>query len=142
MSFSQLVLRYAAFAVLATLVNLATQRGVLAFGAGPAGYALALVAGTGTGLVTKYWLDKHWIFFDRDRSLGGHSRKFTLYTVMGLATTAIFWGLETAFWLAWQTDAMREAGGVLGLAIGYGVKYNLDRRFVFTDARPVAAPAG
>lgn len=142
MSFSRLVLRYAAFAVLATLVNLCTQRGILAFGAGPAGYALALVAGTGTGLVTKYWLDKHWVFFDRDRSLGGHSRKFTLYTVMGLATTAIFWGLETAFWLTWQTDAMREAGGILGLVIGYVVKYNLDRRFVFAGAAPAAARAG
>ncbi|MBT9290279.1 GtrA family protein [Prosthecodimorpha staleyi] len=142
MSFSRLVLRYTAFAVLATLVNLATQRGILAFGTGPALFAAALIAGTGTGLVTKYWLDKHWIFFDRDRGLAAHSRQFTLYTVMGLATTAIFWGLETAFWLAWQSDAMREAGGVLGLAIGYVVKYNLDRRFVFTGARHVPAHAG
>jgi putative flippase GtrA len=141
-SFSHLVLRYAAFAVLATLVNLATQRGVLAFGTSPVLFAAALVAGTGTGLVAKYWLDKHWIFYDRERSLGGQSRQFTLYTVMGLATTAIFWGLETAFWLAWQTDVMREAGGVLGLVIGYAVKYNLDRRFVFAGAAPVAARAG
>ncbi|MDC1270063.1 GtrA family protein, partial [Amylibacter sp.] len=40
---------------------------------------------------------------------------------------------ETAFWLVWQTYAMRELGAVLGLSIGYVVKYNLDRRFVFTD---------
>jgi hypothetical protein len=30
---------------------------------------------------------------------------------------------------------MRELGAVIGLAIGYVVKYNLDRRFVFTDAQ-------
>ena len=64
-----------------------------------------------------------------------HSKKFSLYTAMGLITTAIFWGTETVFWLIWQTDAMRELGAVLGLSVGYVVKYNLDRRFVFTDNR-------
>ena len=52
----------------------------------------------------------------------------------GVATTVIFWGSETLFWLVWKTDFMREAGALLGLAIGYVTKYNLDRRFVFTDA--------
>lgn len=53
---------------------------------------------------------------------------------MGLVTTAIFWGTETAFWLLWQTDAMRELGAVLGLTVGYVVKYRLGRRFVFREA--------
>jgi putative flippase GtrA len=53
---------------------------------------------------------------------------------MGIVTTAIFWITETAFWLHWQTEAMRELGAVIGLMIGYTVKYQLDRRFVFTDA--------
>ncbi|MEL6702576.1 MAG: GtrA family protein, partial [Pseudomonadota bacterium] len=55
-------------------------------------------------------------------------------------TTMIFWGTETAFWLIWDTDIMRELGAVIGLSIGYVVKYNLDRRFVFTDRHfgPVA----
>ena len=36
---------------------------------------------------------------------------------------------------AWRSDPMREAGAVLGLTVGYVVKYNLDRRYVFTDDR-------
>lgn len=126
-----LALRYAAFAVVATLVNLLTQRGVLALFAGPTGFALAVFCGTATGLVVKYVLDKRWIFFDRSTGVATHGRKFGLYTAMGIVTTAIFWGMETAFWLAWGTEFAREAGAVLGLTIGYVVKYNLDRRFVF-----------
>lgn len=133
-----LILRYAVFAALAVLANLAAQRLVLSWQDDGAGFALALVVGTGVGLVVKYVLDKRWIFADREAGLAAHGRKFTLYTLMGLVTTALFWGTETAFWLIWHTDAMREAGAVLGLAVGYVVKYNLDKRFVFA---PVRSPA-
>ena len=129
-----LVARYAGFAVIATLANLGAQRLVLAWREDGTGFALAVLAGTAVGLVVKYALDKRWIFDDRSTGLRAHSKRFTLYTVMGLVTTAIFWGTETAFWLAWGTDAMRELGAVLGLTVGYVVKYRLDRRFVFTPA--------
>lgn len=128
-----LILRYSAFAVLAVLANLATQRGVLSLGDPNRLYLPALILGTGVGLVVKYMLDKRWIFSDLSRGLQAHSRKFSLYTATGVITTAVFWGIETAFWLIWQTDLMREVGALLGLAIGYAVKYPLDRRYVFTD---------
>ena len=135
-----LVVRYAAFALLAVLANLATQRLVLWSGDTPPHFVLAVAAGTLVGLVVKYALDKRWIFFDGSTGVRAHGRKFTLYTAMGLVTTAIFWGTETAFWLAWQTHTMREVGAVLGLAIGYTVKFHLDRRYVFADA--ALAPRG
>ena len=83
--------------------------------------------------MVKYILDKRWIFFDTSSGLATHGRKFTLYTLMGIVTTLIFWGTETAFWLAWRTDLMREIGAVLGLTTGYVIKYKLDRRFVFRE---------
>lgn len=135
-----LVVRYAAFALLAVLANLATQRLVLWSGDTPPRFVLAVAAGTLVGLVVKYALDKRWIFFDGSTGVRAHGRKFTLYSAMGLVTTAIFWGTETAFWLAWQTHTMREVGAVLGLAIGYTVKFHLDRRYVFADA--ALAPRG
>ena len=58
---------------------------------------------------------------------------------MGLVTTALFWGTETAFWLLWGTEAMRELGAVLGLSVGYVVKYNLDKRYVFSRSLGGAA---
>lgn len=133
MSVQTLILRYAAFAVIATLVNLGVQRVVLAGGDSAGVFALAMVAGTAAGLVVKYALDKRWIFDDRTTGARENGRKFALYTVMGLATTALFWATETAFWLIWQTDRMRELGAVIGLTVGYVVKYRLDRRFVFTS---------
>lgn len=132
MNLRTLILRYAAFAVIATVANLAMQRLVLAQGESTMLFVAALGTGTLAGLVVKYLLDKRWIFFDPATGLRAHSRRFSLYTAMGAFTTCIFWGTETAFWLIWGTEMMREAGAVLGLAIGYWIKYQLDRRFVFT----------
>ena len=131
MTRSTLILRYVAFAILATFANLGTQRLVLLSGDTQVIFALAVVVGTAAGLVVKYILDKRWIFADRTTGVREHGRKFSLYTAMGLITTAIFWASETAFWLIWNTHEAREIGAVLGLAVGYVVKYQLDRRFVF-----------
>ena len=119
MTLNTLILRYAAFAVIATVANLATQRVVLQFEDTGLFFATAVLAGTVVGLIIKYLLDKRWIFYDVETGVKNHSRKFTLYTAMGTVTTAIFWGSETAFWLIWQTDVMRELGAVIGLGIGY-----------------------
>ena len=134
-----LVIRYALFAILAILANLATQRVVLRFGDSGILFVLAVGAGTSVGLVIKYILDKRWIFRDMSVGVAAHSTRFSLYSAMGLLTTAIFWGLETVFWFVWQTHAMREIGAVLGLGIGYVVKYNLDRRYVFIDTEKAQA---
>lgn len=133
-SLPMLVFRYSLFAALATLANLATQRLVLAGSDSTLRYFAAVAAGTLVGLIIKYWLDKRWIFADMASGLRQHSTKFALYTAMGLLTTAIFWGTETVFWLIGRTTAAREAGAVLGLAVGYVVKFELDRRYVFTES--------
>ena len=132
LSTATLVTRYAVFAVVATVANLGTQRGVLAVAEGTLGYVLALCAGTGVGLVLKYLLDKRWIFADTFRSARAETRMFSLYTLTGVGTTLLFWGMETAFWLIWQTQGMRELGAVIGLTVGYVTKYQLDKRYVFS----------
>lgn len=134
MSRTSLTLRYVTFAVIAVLANLATQRVVFLAGESGLWFSLALGAGTLAGLVVKYVLDKRWIFFDRTRGAAARGRQFGLYTLMGVATTLIFWVTETTFWLVWSTDMARELGAVLGLSIGYMTKYQLDRRFVFRKA--------
>jgi len=132
---AHLILRYGAFAVIASSANLAVQRAILAFAppepAIDAPYVLALALGTLVGLILKYGLDKRWIFHDAVQPFRAETRRMWRYTITGIGTTLIFWGMETAFWLVWHTDLMRETGAVLGLTIGYVVKYALDRRFVF-----------
>lgn len=139
MSNLTLALHYSAFAIIATTANLGTQSAILAFDDQALVYYLALAAGTGIGLVVKYILDKTWIFADRSKGVAAHAQKFSLYTLMGVVTTLIFWATETAFWFAWQTHEARVAGALLGLGVGYFVKYQLDRRFVFTAGEQGAA---
>jgi putative flippase GtrA len=67
-----------------------------------------------------------------------HGRRFALYTVMGASTTVVFWTMQTSFFMIWQTQNMLMLGGALGLAIGYFVKYRLDKRFVFDRAKGAA----
>lgn len=126
-----LIIRYVAFAAVAVVVNLLVQRLVLLGGDGSVWFVAALGAGTLAGLVVKYLLDKRWIFFDETLGAAAQGRQFGLYSLMGVATTAIFWITETVFWLTWGTDSAREAGALIGLGIGYLTKYQLDRRFVF-----------
>ncbi|MDC0334582.1 GtrA family protein [Amylibacter sp.] len=135
MILKSLVLRYALFAILATFANLATQRYVLWFDDSGTLFVLAVAAGTTVSLLLKYVLDKRWVFSDISVSVKSHSKRFSLYTLTGIVTTVIFWGIETLFWFIWETHSMRELGAVLGLSIGYIFKYKLDRRFVFTDTK-------
>lgn len=135
----RIALLYVTFGVVATAANLAAQmlsHAVLppADGAPDVAYWLALFLGTGIGLVVKYLLDKRWIFRDFSAGIAAHGRRFGLYTVMGLATTAIFWGMQTLFFMLSGSREMLYLGGALGLAIGYAVKYRLDSRFVFTPS--------
>lgn len=130
-----LVFRYAIFAAIATAANLLVQRLVIAGESGSLRFTLAMLAGTAAGLVVKYVLDKRWIFYDEETGLASHSRKFGLYSAMGVITTLIFWGTETFFWMTWGTERAREVGAIIGLGVGYVIKYYLDRRYVFTPRK-------
>lgn len=129
----RLACRYALFAGLATALNLATQILYLAIlPGGQLAIALSIAAGTATGLVGKFLLDRRWIFASEPSSASATLQTFSLYTFTGLATTLLFWAVEYAFHLCFGTDRMRYLGAVIGLAAGYALKYRLDARFVFT----------
>jgi len=129
-----LIVRYTAFAGLAMAVNLLTQYASFTLYTGIGSLYLGMALGTGTGLLTKYLLDKYFIFFDYATSLGRDTRQFTVYSAMGIFTTLIFWGTELAFAAIGEATAWRYVGGALGLIVGYTLKYQLDRRFVFRPA--------
>jgi putative flippase GtrA len=127
----KLALVYSLLAAIATLANIGTQDVVMRLYDGIYALTLSMIVGTGVGLVIKYVLDKRYIFRFRARDAAHDGKTFFLYTVMGLATTAIFWGFELGFDYLFATKQMRYMGGVLGLAVGYLVKYNLDKHYVF-----------
>jgi putative flippase GtrA len=127
----KLATTYLLLAVIATLMNIAAQDLCSRVYSGPFSLILAVVAGTGAGLICKYLLDARYIFRFRSRNLLHGSQTFFWYTVAGLATTLIFWCFEFGFDHLFRSKEMRYAGAVIGLSIGYLCKYQLDRRFVF-----------
>lgn len=128
---SRLVFWYTVFALVSMGANLGSQK--LSYDLYSAAYAvpLSVCIGTGVGLVVKYLLDKAWIFRYEHRSVAHGVRTFGLYVAMGLGTTFVFWAVEFAADAIFHGETARLVGGALGLTIGYVVKYQLDKRFVF-----------
>ena len=100
---------------------------------GPFSIEISIFVGTATGLPLRYFLEKRYIFNFTSRNLVHDGKLFIFYSAMGVITTLIFWGTEYAFHLIYNTDLMRYIGGILGLSIGFYVKYQLDKKFVFVN---------
>ena len=121
---------YAIFAVIAVCGNIGTQT-LIDQRYRAASFAVSLFCGTAIGLIIKYTLDKIWIFNDSFELHPRELKKLTLYSMFGVITTAIFWSSETLSWLIWHNYALKYAGAVFGLTIGYTLKYTLDRHITF-----------
>tara|TARA_Y100001958_G_C21016562_1_gene394674 strand:+ start:26 stop:418 length:393 start_codon:yes stop_codon:yes gene_type:complete len=126
-------IKYTFFCIIAISINLTLQRLILNELSIKFIYIFALVAGTLGGLIVKYLLDKYFIFNSASTSLEKEFKKFSIYTVLGASTTLIFWFTETTFYLIYKTHFAREIGALIGLTVGYFIKYNLDRKFVFNN---------
>lgn len=129
----RLALSYSFFALIATMANIGAQDIVVRVYEGRYQIIASIIIGTGIGLIIKYLLDKRYIFQYRAQSVADNTHTFTLYTIMGLFTTLIFWGFELTFQLIFATKEMRYLGGIIGLAIGYIAKYHLDKKYVFRE---------
>ena len=127
----KLAITYAILALIATAANIGAQDIVIRGYSGAFDVLVSVAVGTAVGLVVKYVLDKRYIFRFRARNVVHDGQTFALYVLMGLATTVIFWGFEFGFHYLFETKEMRYLGGIIGLAIGYLIKYHLDKRFVF-----------
>lgn len=129
---------YSAFALLSMAINLGSQMLSMHWYVGAYAVEVSILVGTIAGLPLRYLLEKRYIFSFKSDGVAHDGWLFVLYSFMGVFTTLIFWGVEYAFHLLFSTDAMRYLGGAIGLAIGFFVKYQLDKRFVFVT-RPTAA---
>ncbi len=127
-----LTIRYVLFAVIATVANLLAQEGVVR-AVPTAPLMLSILAGTAIGFAVKYVLDKRWIFADAYAGAGSEARKISLYGLFSVATTLIFWAFEWTAWTLFGTAAAKYTGAVVGLAIGYALKFWLDRSYTFRE---------
>ena len=133
-----LAIKYITFAVIATLVNLFSQYISFQLYDGLASLYVAMLFGTLTGLLAKFVLDKKWIFYYVDKDKKDNAKKLFLYSFTGVFTTIIFWGTEIAFNYLLQAPSAKYIGAVLGLTIGYVIKYFLDKKYVFINKEVLA----
>jgi len=126
-----LALKYAFFALIAMAFNVGCQWASLALYIGLYSLYVAIFLGTLVGLIVKYALDKRYIFYYRVKNRAENFWKFVLYSVMGVITTFIFWGFELSFNGIFPEGHAKFLGALIGLTIGYLIKYRLDKRFVF-----------
>jgi len=122
---------YSFFALISISLNLGAQALVFQVLDGPERLPVALAFGTAVALVSKFILDKTWIFKSRTSGVRAHGKEFFLYTLMGAGTTLIFWVSETAFHFLFEGEFMTYVGGGISLIVCYVIKYNLDKRYVF-----------
>ncbi len=123
---------YSLFALIATVVNLLAQGLSLYLYNQAYDLVIAILFGTLVGLVCKYILDKHFIFNHIDNSLDESISTFGLYSITGVFTTLLFWAFEFGFDAYFETRQARIIGAIIGLSLGYVIKYRLDKHFVFT----------
>src|ERR1700712_40458 len=129
---------YVLFAAISTGANLGSQIAVSVLGKSlgvPTGFALiaSVIVGTGVGVVVKYILDKRFIFRYEVKSMKHQARTLGLYAIMSGITTLIFWGFEFGAYFAFGTAAAKYTGAIIGLAIGYVIKYFLDKNITFRE---------
>lgn len=69
-------------------------------------------------------------FFHAPKDATNYTKKFMPYTLTGIFTTAIFWGTEISFDAFFESENSKYIGAVLGLSIGYIIKYFLDKKYI------------
>lgn len=135
---TKIAVLYTLFAVLSTAINIGSQMLFIWIYKGSLSVEISILFGTAMGLPLRYFLEKRYIFNFTSKNLKHDGKLFVFYSAMGVITTLIFWCTEYAFHLVYDTDLMRYLGGIIGLSIGFYLKYQLDKKYVFVKSSNVA----
>ena len=125
------VFLYIYFSLIAMTLNIFSQYLVFSLHDNEYTIYVAILVGTTLGLISKYSLDRIYIFKYNINNIYGYSKNFALYTFTGIFTTLIFWIFEYSFYILFDNNVAKYIGAIIGLTIGYTVKYVLDKKFVF-----------
>jgi len=130
----KIAMLYILFAMLSIAINIGSQMASIWIYKGLFYIEISVLVGTAMVLPLRYLLEKRYIFSFTSKNLAHDGRLFLFYSSMGVITTLIFWGMECTFHLIYDTDFMRYIGGIFGLSIGFYVKYQLDKKYVFVNS--------
>ena len=143
-------LLYIFFAIITTIINLGVQKGMEALLSDilkykiysmyistnnsriTYGLIIQILTATALAFIFKYSVDKIYIFKDKTSYFTySHLKQVLLYGSFAVLTTVIFWTFELSFEQFLVFHNSKYVGAIIGLALGYTVKFLLDRKFVF-----------
>lgn len=129
MKFKKIFL-YLIFAGVAITLNIIFQRIIFILYNGSNTIFVAIIGGSFVSLAAKYFLDRTFIFSVQAAPQTGN---FLRYAFTGGLITLIYFVVEYLIWTNYRTEVARDLGIVIGMIAGYGVKYIIDREFVFNE---------
>jgi putative flippase GtrA len=129
----KIALPYTLFAVLYSVINTVSQMLSIWEYKRPNSVEISILVGTVANLTLCYFLEKRHIFNFTSQNLSHDGKLFILYSAIGVITILIFLGTEYAFHLIYYKNFMCYVGGVIGLAVGFYIKYQTDKKYVFTN---------
>lgn len=128
---SEIVIKYIFFSIISSFINIASQFIFLLFYTSYLNIELSILFGTIMGMPPRYVLEKKYIFYFRANNLKHDGRIFVIYIFFSGITTLLFWAIEYLFHIVFMDDILRYIGGLIGLMIGFYIKYRLDKKYVF-----------
>jgi len=125
------IILYIYFSLVAITLNIFSQYLIFILYNNQYTIYIAMFVGTTLGLISKYIMDKIYIFEYNTKNLYDYTKNFASYICTGIFTTLIFWTFEYSFYILFESDSAKYIGAIIGLTIGYTLKYILDKKFVF-----------
>jgi len=125
------IAKYAICALIAIFFNILFQEISIRIYNGLYPIVVSILTGTLIGLFIKFLLDKIYIFNYHVNGFYKNTKTIAVYISTGIFTTLIFWALEISFEYYFRTKEMRYLGAIIGLIIGYIIKYQLDNKYTF-----------
>ena len=83
-------------------------------------------------MILKYYLDKNYVF-NYVKNKFEKKNIFFLYILTSILTTIIFWLTEIWFKFNVNLQYAEYLGALIGLTLGYSLKYLLDKHLVFNN---------
>ena len=121
---------YYAFALVAVGLNVLVQHLVFISLTHSHAIFIAMLIGAAVALVAKYFLDRKFVFL---KTSSANRRELFWYALTGGLITIVFFVAEYVIWDAYKTGLARDIGIVVGMLLGYTLKYFIDKHLVFSD---------
>ena len=122
------------FAALSAVINIGSQMVLIWAYKAPFAIEVHILVGAAAGLAMHYFLEKRYIFVFTSKNLAHDGKLLFFYSAIGVITTFIYWNIEHAIHLIYDTDLIHYVGVVVGLATGYYIKFQLDKKHDFVNS--------